>query len=258
VKSVLLLQSILSILLFTIITYKSGKAIPTRDSIIVPTTQSDSLYRFAKANDEIRINGKIDGAEWADAEWRIMDQAWIGGSYDEDDFSGRYKVLWDEDRLYVLAEIKDDTLVDTHADGLVQYWDDDCLEVFIDADASGGNHQYNYNAFAYHIALDLKVTDIGIDSIPHYYQHIESVRSQDGNTSLWELAISLYDDNYVLDDKTTPIRLTEGHLMGFAIAYCDNDYSEEREHFIGSIPVDGEDKNRGWIDAGIFEKVILK
>ena len=202
---------------------KNDKTIPKGDSTHAPMKESDNTYRFEKAKSEIKINGKIDGPEWADAEWRIMDQAWLGGAFDQEDFSGRYKVLWDEDRLYVLAEIKDDTLVDTHTDGLVQYWDDDCLEVFIDADASGGNHQYNYNAFAYHIALDSKVTDIGIDSMPHYYHHVDSVRSQDGNTSLWELSISLYDDSYVLEGNNTPIRLYEGHLMGFAIAYCDND-----------------------------------
>lgn len=256
-KSFLLLHSILFILLITIAACKNGKTIPTSDSINVQKNESGNLYRFEKAKSKIKINGRKDKAEWANSEWRIMDQTWLGGVYDEKDFSGRYKVLWDENRLYVLAEIKDDTLVDNHQDGLVQYWDDDCLEVFIDADASGGNHQYNYNAFAYHISLDAKVTDIGIDSMPHYYHHLDSARSQDGNISLWELSISLYDDTYMLEGNNTPIRLSKGHLMGFAIAYCDNDYSEEREHFIGSVAVEGEDKNRGWIDAGIFEDVIL-
>ena len=45
--------------------------------------------------------------------------------------------------------------------------------------------------------------------------------------------------------------------MGFAIAYCDNDHSVEREHFIGSEVVEGTDKNRGWIDADIFGKIKL-
>ena len=35
------------------------------------------------------------------------------------------------------------------------------------------------------------------------------------------------------------------------VAYCDNDNSPEREHFIGSNKIEGEDKNRGWIDAGV-------
>ncbi|MEN0006928.1 MAG: sugar-binding protein, partial [Bacteroidota bacterium] len=87
-------------------------------------------------------------------------QRWLGEPYTDEDFSGRYKLTWSEDFIYILAEIQDDTLIDIHEDGLDRYWDDDCLEIFIDEDHSGGNHQYSHNAFAYHIALDGKVVDI--------------------------------------------------------------------------------------------------
>lgn len=36
------------------------------------------------------------------------------------------------------------------------------------------------------------------------------------------------------------------------VAYCDNDTSEQRENFVGSIAIEGDNKNRGWIDAGVF------
>jgi len=52
--------------------------------------------------------------------------------------------------------------------------------------------------------------------------------------------------------------LKSGKKMGFALAYCDNDHSTERENFIGSTIVEGEDKNKGWIDAGIFGLLRLK
>ncbi len=51
-----------------------------------------------------------------------------------------------------------------------------------------------------------------------------------------------------------PVKLTAGKKLGFAVSYNDNDATGGRENFIGSIniePVDG-DKNRGWIDAGVF------
>ena len=38
--------------------------------------------------------------------------------------------------------------------------------------------------------------------------------------------------------------------MGLMIAWCDNDGSELRENFIGSESAPGENKDRGWIDAG--------
>lgn len=89
------------------------------------------------------IDGIAEEAVWANVEWLLLDQIWIGGQLASEDFFGRYKLLWDENNLYVLAEITDDTLVDTHADGLSRYWDDDCLEIFVDEDASGGNHQFS-------------------------------------------------------------------------------------------------------------------
>ena len=49
-------------------------------------------------------------------------------------------------------------------------------------------------------------------------------------------------------------------IKGFMLAYCDNDGSKEREHFIGSVeiaPKNG-DKNRGYIDASVFGKLWLK
>ena len=206
------------------------------------------------------LDGKADDSAWQNAEWLPLDQVWIGAPLTPKDFAGRYKVLWDENNLYVLAEITDDTLVDIHPDGLLKYWDDDCLEIFVDEDASGGNHQYNYNAFAYHIALDGKVVDIRPDSAFAYFnEHCTTRRITEGNISTWEVAVNIFDGKKYKDGgENTPKMLKSGKKMGFALAYCDNDHSPERENFIGSTIVEGEDKNKGWIDAGIFGVLRLK
>lgn len=220
-------------------------------------TTNTSELTIQRALKEIVIDGKLEN-EWANKPWQNIDQKWLGEDYTAQDFSGRYKLSWDQNYLYVFAEIVDDTLIDQIPDGLDRYWDDDCLEVFIDEDASKGNHQYNHNAFAYHIALDGKVTDIGPDSIPKYYNHIRSERITNGKLSHWELAISIFDDSYTDNGQNSAVKLTPNKNIGFAIAYCDNDKSIERENFIGSAEVKGKDKNRGWIDAGIFETMTLK
>lgn len=206
------------------------------------------------------IDGDAGDDAWQQAEWLPLDQLWIGVPVSKEDFSGRYKLLWDENNLYVLAEITDDTLIDIHPEGLLKYWDDDCLEIFLDEDASGGNHQYNYNAFAYHIALDGKVVDIRPDSSFAYFnEHCTSRRVTNGNTTVWEVALKVYDGNRYSDEgENIPKLLKPGKKMGFALAYCDNDHSAERENFFGSVRVEGEDKNRGWIDAGIFGALTLK
>lgn len=206
------------------------------------------------------IDGSPDDACWEKAAWHPIDQRWLGPEYTPEDFSGRYKLAWSAAHLYILAEIQDDTLVDFYPDGLVQYWDDDCLEVFIDEDASGGIHQYSHNAFAYHIALDGRVVDIGPDSLARFYdEHCQNSRRCSGNICYWELALRIYPDSFRDESgNNQPVVLEAGKVMGFALAYCDNDHSETRENFIGSVAVQGDDKNRGWIDAGIFGKIRLE
>jgi hypothetical protein len=199
------------------------------------------------------IDGNGADEAWQQSEWLPLDQLWIGKAPTPADFTGRYKLAWDESNLYLLAEITDDTLIDIHPDGLEHFWDDDCLEVFVDEDAAGGDHQYNYSAFAYHIALDGKVVDTRPNHHAGYFNdHCISRRITDGNTSVWEVVIKLFDKNYEEEGENIPKMLSAGKKIGFALAYCDNDHSAERENFMGNVVVEGEDKNQGWKNASIF------
>ncbi|RED42699.1 carbohydrate binding protein with CBM9 domain [Winogradskyella eximia] len=211
------------------------------------------LIKVKHAKETINIDGIANETIWKNSEWHQLDQLWLGEAYTADDFKGRYKLSWTKDALYLLAEIQDDVIVDTHKDPLVAWWDDDCLEVFIDEDNSGGEHQFNHNAFAYHIALDGNVVDMSTEKTGKLYNsHIESKNITIGNTTIWEVKMSLYDNSYNDHGENTPVNLSSNKNIGFALAYCDNDSSIERENFIGSISVEGIDKNRGWIDANIF------
>ena len=210
---------------------------------------------------------KVDGAAekaWDDAQWHPMSYLMANSIPKEEDFSGRYKLLWDNQYLYLQAEITDDILFDKTADPKVKYWDDDCLEIFIDSDASGGNHQYNHSAFAYHIALDNQTVDIGDDQKAHLYNdHVTSRWQRDEiqhKKITWEVAIKLFPDNYRDKQPLPAITLKSEQKIGFMLAYCDNDGSATREHFMGSHkiePVNG-DTNRGWIDANVFGHISLK
>jgi hypothetical protein len=213
-----------------------------------------SHYLAPRAVEAPQIDGVHNPGEWQQAKWRALDQRWLGPELSAADFQGRYKVVWTPKKLYLLVEFVDDVLIDSHRDPLVQYWDDDCLEIFIDEDHSGGDHQYNHNAFAYHLSLDNQAIDIGPDKLPRSYtHHVTSRWQQHGDKVIWEVAIDIYTDAYQDDaSDNQPQRLAAGKVMGFMVAYCDNDGSELREHFIGSEHAAGEHKDRGWIDAGLF------
>lgn len=218
-----------------------------------------SRYYAPMATQAPTIDGIAGDAAWADAEWRDLSERWLGPEYSASDFAGRYKVTWNADRIYILFEFVDDVLIDTHRDPLVQYWDDDCLEIFLDEDYSGGDHQYNHNAFAYHISLDNQAIDIGTNRQPQSYNHhVTSNWKQHSDKIVWEVAIDVYTDDYVDGaDNNEKLVLSQGKIMGLMIAYCDNDGSELRENFIGSETVPYGPKDHGWIDAGLFGELHL-
>jgi hypothetical protein len=219
-----------------------------------------SEYFAPKAATTPTIDGIVEESVWNQAEWQEISYLWLGPEYTADDFQGRYKIVWSGTKIYVLAEIVDDTLIDTHRDPLAQYWDDDCLEIFIDENFSGGDHQFNHNAFAYHVSLDNQTIDIGTNKQAQVYSdHVDSRWKQQDDKVIWELAIDIYSDEFVDgSDNNTPVTLSAGKLMGLMIAYCDNDGSELRENFVGSESVPEGPKDRGWIDAGLFGAIKLK
>jgi Carbohydrate family 9 binding domain-like len=212
-------------------------------------------YRAPQAAEAPFVDGNGADECWAKAEWRALDQCLLGLPVPAADFSGRYKVVWTAEKLFVLAEITDDVQRDTHRDPLKQYYDDDCLEIFVDPDASGGDHQYNNQAYAYHVALDGHVVDIGSDRKPRLFdQHVKSKWTREGTRTVWEAAITLYPASY--DSRkpaaSKPLPILAGKPIGFMLAYCDNDTQPTRENFYGSEPLSEVNANRGWIDASIF------
>ena len=226
-----------------------------------PTHDPDrSLYVAVRAQQAPRVDGVADEAIWERAAWREINHRWLGPEMEEGDFQGRFKVMWTEEKLYFLGEFTDDVLVDSHRDPLEQYWDDDCLEIFIDEDHSGGDHQYNHNAFAYHLSLDNQAIDIGTDrQARSYTHHVESRWQQRGDKIIWEVSLEVYTDAYRDDARDNrPVTLAAGKVMGFMVAYCDNDGSELRENFIGSEYAAGDHKDRGYIDAGLFGTLELQ
>ena len=232
-----------------------------------------------KVKEIMTMDGIANEASWQLASWQPIDQLILGTMPSKEDFFGRFKIMWDDQQLYLLVEITDDILFDQHADPRHLYWDDDCLEIFIDEDGSGGNHQFNFNAFAYHVSLDNQAVDIGeknadgSDNFVLLNDHISSSWRRNENSPnkvIWELAVRVYDDSFSMQlptqvtkpmqkKKPQPVKLSEGKNLGFMLAYCDNDGSKTREHFIGSVDIKAVNgnKNLGYITADVFQRLTL-
>ncbi len=258
---------ILTIALLTLFCCKKEKK-SSEDNIVASSLKQTILEKKQKKDHQIRevkkaeiapnVDGDMNDPIWSQSKWYPMDQNWIGEFPDVKDFIGRYKMTWTPEALYILVEIKDDVLFDQYKDPLELWWDDDCVEIFIDADNSGGIHQFNNNAFAYHIALDGNVIDLDENEKPVLYNnHVTTKRSTKDDVSIWEFELIVFDDTYKEGKINDAIVLSKDQTLGFAIAYNDNDGSKERENFMGSVFVPGEDKNQGWINADIFGTIVL-
>lgn len=220
--------------------------------------KNNITYQAERFEKPAIIDGKASEKGWSTAKWAFIDNLWLGQPVDKEDFSGRYKLGWTPERLYLLAEITDDKLSDTHEDSMKDYYKDDTLEVFIDEDHSGGEHHSNsFNAFAYHIALDYRVIDQNEKGSIDLTDHIDVKRSRKGNKYIWEAAIKIYDDSYKQGSENQTVVLTPDKKMGVALAYCDNDGGNDRESFIGSTFISGSDKNIAWLNADVFGELIL-
>jgi len=212
------------------------------------------------------IDGIANEDCWKFATWAFINHPFDGKTSipDSADFYGRYKIVWDASRVYVLMEITDDKLRDDRANPTDRYWDDDCAEFFFDEDNTPEGHECGvnaFNAFAYHIAAVARdknnytngsilpfddpnavnhVIDLGADcntnNAINLNDHVGVKIVQDGNKYTWELEFKIFDKNYNQNSSNNvPVILTPNKVMGFAIAYCDND-TGVRDNMIGSIP----------------------
>ncbi len=246
------------------------------------------------------FDGIGDDTCWQGIKWQTIDQVWIpySGTVPEKDFTGRFKITWSgkENVLLILAEITDDVFVDGYAynsnpsigGGYPNY---DILEIFIDENKSGGLHVFDgtgstanqwgsnaENAFSYHIVVNgpkegsaitkCIVCDIAGSSwskytIPNFAKHFPSfAMRKTGTRYTWEFSLAVYHDAYIdSNPEVSRVNLAAGKLMGFSMAYCDNDNPDEnpkeRDNFFGSVWVPEKAYNDHWMNADGFGKVML-
>lgn len=228
-------------------------------SLNIQRAHSQDKLSALITNETMSIDGKANEAIWSNVPWYTIDQMWVGSSYPSaTDYSGKYKVCWNQNYLYVLCEITDNTLIDSHIDPLQNYWDDDCVEIFLDENRSKGSIVNNYNGWAYHISLTKDVVAGSTNgNATLYNDHILMEKTNSGSVYTWEFRVKIFADNYVLGGNNTPVTLSNGKIMGFSIAYNDNDGSSSRENMIGSGVINLADKNVGYKTADYYQELSL-
>ena len=209
------------------------------------------------------IDGIGNDTCWNKAEWAPIDQVWIGPALDASDFTGKFKVMWTEDRLYVLVRITDDLLQlqdPGTQDVCSNIYNYDCVEIFIDENNSREtNYSGTFKAIAYHMDTTghccYAMGNSGWVSLDDHLRY--KMQRVDTHTFDYEYEIKIYNDTYAIGGNNTPVKLTNDKLMGWSIAYNDNDGGSIRQSMVGSIYITGNDKNVSYFNSSVFGELKL-
>lgn len=219
----------------------------------------DGFFKAYKSKSPIKIDGCSQDVTWSGLNWYDMNYLWMGNKVDSIDYHGRFKLSWDSQYLYILVEVIDDKLNPTLSNGLENYWKGDYVEVFIDEDKSGGIHQFNHQAFAYHVTTEGHAIDKNMFKETVFFDdHIEVKRSQQANRYLWEMAIKLFDNQFNENStENIPVEIKNQKSIGFSIAYGDNDGNNLRDNFMGSKKTHGNNNDEGYINSDVFGSILF-
>lgn len=209
------------------------------------------------------IDGNGNDTCWNKADWAPIDQVWIGAAVSETDYSGRFKVLWTSDRLYLLIQVVDDTLrlqPTGLSDVCSNIYNYDCTEIFIDENHSrDGDYSGTYKAIAYHLDTTHVCYYIGGTSgWVRLDEHLNyKMKRVAPHIFEYEYEIKIFNDTYVDGSVNTPVQLSNGKLLGWSVAYNDNDLGSTRQNMFGSKLITEADKNISYYNASAFGELKL-
>ena len=207
--------------------------LPPVNEVYVPIMQLTQIVSEAKAQAraEAREAGipasvreasrppKIDGVPedlWSNARAYKMGNVIYSPVSSDADFSASYKTLWDAKNLYVLIDVTDDSLKNDSDSEL--WYQDDCVEVFIDADNSKSD-SYGDNDYQFHFDWDKSSPTMA--------------ETQHGSTGNVEFAIVTAASGYRAEIKfpwaTLGVKPSAGTRIGLDVHANDDDDGGDRD-----------------------------
>ncbi len=114
-------------------------------------------YTCQRATSPILINGSLDEADWLAAQWTEDFKDIQGSAMPAPTFRTRVKMLWDDNYLYVAAELEEPHIWGTITERDAVIFHDNDFEIFIDP--TGDTHNYlEYEVNALGTVWDLLLT----------------------------------------------------------------------------------------------------
>lgn len=95
-----------------------------------PRDQKGPEYSVGQIAEKLNLDGKLDEAQWATAQTVGAFKQPNGGAAGET-MSVDVKMLWDNENLYLGAQVKDDDVRNTHTTNDDSTWEGDVVELFV-------------------------------------------------------------------------------------------------------------------------------
>ena len=114
----------------------------TRQSMVAAAVRAQMTLTIPQASRPLTM--KVDDEQWAGVPAQAIEHVAYTAPTSPEDLSAGFKSMWDNQGLYLLVDVVDDKAVNDS----VEFWLDDSVEVFIDADNSKsdtyGDSDYQY------------------------------------------------------------------------------------------------------------------
>ncbi len=188
------------------------------------------------------ISPSIDAAVdsmWSNVPENLITKIPQGTIDDKNDLSASWQAMWDSNNLYFLIEVTDQTLIDDSTD----IWQDDCVEIYIDADNSKGTSYDGINDFEYLFGWGSEDLGVGVNS----------AANTTGITYAFADTIEGYRFEVLIPWSTLGVSVNSGDLFGLDIHVCDDDDGGQREGKISWFT----DEDTAWHDPNTLSNAYL-
>ncbi|MEJ2545930.1 MAG: sugar-binding protein, partial [Calditrichaceae bacterium] len=190
-----------------------------------------------KIADAITIDGNMEDA-WHSANPEPIDQILTVSTIPDDinDFSGEYRMLWDDDNLYLFVSVTDNILNTSNPD----FWNNDVIQFYLDGNnektniydqndlqfSCVANTNYLTNVYSFENGLNYSVDD---------FSNCQFVSIETSNGYNYEILLSGNDLSNQLG-----INLSVDNKLGFDLALNDNDTGTMKNSLLWSAPFGSE------------------
>ena len=163
---------------------------------------ADQAYEAAKLKNPVTVDGKIDGAEWDDANALVVNGdtagvAWATAvKYTADEFGATYKFKWDETNLYILEQ-RTDVDYTPATDAKKPFTADGTLLFFVSDGTNAGRFDLFFTSDKAATAVRAKDPTLPEGEVANF--QIASTR--EGNVSTTEIIVPWADMNAKVDSK---------------------------------------------------------